>query len=146
MSRFGTVWRHHCLVFRLSVFLLVLSLPACLTVKPAEIAETIPVIEIRGLSIRNQSFSAVTEVILLVIETGEFISCGNIGMRSECATTFPLRQYQGNKIEIKWKQGGSEWSTGEFVIEASSEIAVNKPTIVSVIITAQGLAPTKLIQ
>jgi hypothetical protein len=103
-------------------------------------------IEIRGLRIQNQSFSMVTEVMLLVTRTGEFISCGNIPMRGECSTTFPLRQYEGNQIEIKWKQGGSEWSTGEFVVKASDRIDPTRPAIVRVLITAQGLAPTELVQ
>ena len=103
-------------------------------------------IEIKGLRIRNESFGLVTEVMLLVIQTGEFISCGNIPMRGQCATTFPLRKYQGNQIEIKWKQGGSEWSTGEFTVEQSDGIDPAKPAVVEVIITAQGLAPTRLVQ
>ena len=103
-------------------------------------------IEIRGLRIMNQSFSMVTEVILLVSETGEFISCGNIPMHGECSSTFPLRQYEGNQIEIRWKQGGSEWSTGEFTVEANDRIDRSRPAMVRVIITSQGLAPTELVQ
>ena len=128
------------------VSLLVVNLPAC---RLNGISDREPVsagIEIRGLRIQNQSFSLVTEVMLLVTKTGEFISCGNIPMRGECSTTFPLRQYQGNRIEIKWKQGGSEWSTGEFVVEASDQINRSRPAMVRVIITAQGLAPTRLVQ
>jgi hypothetical protein len=109
-------------------------------------ADGVAGIEIRGLRIQNQSFSMVTEVMLLVTRTGEFISCGNIPMRGECSTTFPLRQYEGNHIEIKWKQGGSEWSTGEFTVETSNRIDPTRPAIVRVIITNQGLAPTELVQ
>ncbi len=128
------------------VSLLVVNLPACRFNGISDPESVSAGIEIRGLRIQNQSFSLVTEVILLVTKTGEFISCGNIPMRGECSTTFPLRQYQGNQIEIKWKQGGSEWSTGKFVVEASDQINLSRPAIVRVIITAQGLAPTQLVQ
>lgn len=103
-------------------------------------------IEIRGLRILNRSYAMVTEVELLVTKTGEFISCGNIPMRGECSTTFPLRQYEGNQIEIRWKQGSSEWSTGEFVVEANKLIDPMRPALVEVIINSQGLAPTQLVQ
>jgi hypothetical protein len=126
--------------------LLLPGLLACASV-PGAINETpLPGIEIRGLSIQNRSFSTVTEVMLLVSKTGEFISCGNIPMRGECATVFPLRQYQGNHVEIKWKQGGTEWSTGEFVVELSDRIDPYKPAMVRVTITAEGLAATELVQ
>jgi len=88
----------------------------------------------------------VTEVMLLVTKTGEFISCGNIAMHGECSTTFPLRQYQGNRIEIRWKQGGLDWSTGEFVVDYSDGIDAGRPALVNVTITAEGLAPAKLVQ
>ncbi len=126
--------------------MLILVLAACHTVpNPAREASS-PGIEIRGLIIQNRSFSTVTEVMLLVTRTREFISCWNIPMHGECATTFPLRQYQGNDIEIQWKQGGEEWSTGEFVVELSDRIDPYRPAMVRVTITAAGLAATELIQ
>jgi hypothetical protein len=103
-------------------------------------------IEVRGLRILNRSFSVVTEVRLLVSETLEFVSCGNIPIHGECATTFPLRQYQGNRIEIRWKQGGADWSTGEFVVEHSQGIDPGRPAMVRVTITTAGLAATELVQ
>ena len=103
-------------------------------------------IDISGLRIENRSFSPVTEVTLLVTQTGEFISCGNIPMRGLCSTTFPLRQYQDNHIEIKWKQGGTKWSTGEFVVDPPAHIDPFKPAVVRVIITTEGLAATELVQ
>ena len=103
-------------------------------------------LEIRGLVIKNQSFSLITEVVLLVVQSREFISCGNIPFRGQCSTTFPLRQYQGNDIEIRWRQDGQEWSTGEFVVEAAENINPAYPALVRVIITPSGNAVTELVQ
>ncbi|MFT5138562.1 MAG: hypothetical protein ACI9H8_000091 [Lysobacterales bacterium] len=146
-----TLGMPHALVFVMSKALPMASLSAIFlfacALKPSLKTEMQTAgIEIKGLRIQNESFSLLSEVMLLVTQTGEFISCGNIPMRGQCATTFPLRQYQGNQIEIKWKQGGTEWSTGEFTVEQSDRIDPTKPATVEVIITAQGLAPTRLIQ
>jgi hypothetical protein len=103
-------------------------------------------IEIRGLLIRNLSYGTLSEVILQVVQTGEFISCGNIPMRGECATTFPLRKYQGNDIEIKWNEGGREWSTGDFKVEPGANIDAARPALVRVVITPAGTALTDLVQ
>jgi hypothetical protein len=132
--------------FLAMVSLSVILLSACTYSSGKRTEVLTPGIDISGLRIQNESFSLVTEVMLLVTQTGEFISCGNIPMRGQCSTTFPLRRYQGNQIEIKWKQGGSEWSTGEFTVEQSDMIDPAKPAIVNVMITSQGLAPTRLVQ
>ena len=119
---------------------------ACSPISPG-ISEDVPKgIEIRGLRIQNQSFRLITQVSLLVTRTGEFIGCGNIPTRGECSTTFPLREYQGNHIEIKWMHGSEEWSSGEFVVDPPDSIDLSRPAIVTVIITAQGLAITELVQ
>ena len=131
---------------RLAVWIPAVLLSAC-AYSPAQEAEPLAGgIEIRGLRIMNRSFGMVTQVELLVTKTGEFISCGNIPMRGVCSTTFPLRQYEGNQIEIRWKQGASEWSTGEFVVESNQLLDPMRPAQVEVIINAQGLAPTQLVQ
>jgi len=119
---------------------------ACSSLSPATSGETDKGIEIRGLRIQNQSFRLITQVSLLVTRAGEFISCGNIPITGECSTTFPLRQYQGNQIEIKWKQGTEEWSSGEFVVDPPDSIDPSRPAMVRVIITRQGLAITELVQ
>ncbi len=130
------------------VFLLLLmpGIDACRTVTDQASRSDGPGIDIYGLRIENRSFSLVTEVMLLVTKTGEFISCGNIPMRGLCSTTFPLRRYQGNRIEIKWKQAGTQWSTGEFVVDPPAHIDPLKPAMVRVIITTEGLAATELVQ
>ena len=129
-----------CLVLLLAVNV------ACSPLSPGNSAGFDKGIEIRGLRIQNQSFRLITQVSLLVTRTGEFISCGNIPINGECSTTFPLRQYQGNQIEIKWKQGSEEWSSGEFVVDPSDSIDQSRPAMVRVIITTQGLAITELVQ
>ena len=128
------------------LMLLIPGIDACRIVTDQAPRSETPGIDIRGLRIENRSFSLVTEVMLLVTKTGEFISCGNIPMRGLCSTTFPLRQYQGNHIEIKWKQGGTQWSTGEFVVDPPAHIDPFIPVVVRVIITTEGLAVTELVQ
>ncbi len=102
--------------------------------------------EISGLLIRNRSYATLSEVTLQVVQTGEFISCGQIAMRSHCATTFPQRRYQGNDIEIRWREGGREWSTGHFKVESQAGIDPRRPARVRVTITPAGTADTELVQ
>jgi hypothetical protein len=124
----------------------VLALAAACQALPETAATPAERVEIRGLVIQNRSYAALSEVILLVLPTREFISCGNIPIRGQCATTFPLREYQGNEIEIRWREGSREWSTGTFTVERRAGLDYSMPALVRVVITPAGTAATELIQ
>lgn len=119
---------------------------ACASARHEPAVEVTDGLEISGLLIQNQTYGMLAEVILLVVQTGEFISCGNISMGGRCATTFPQRRYQGNDIEIRWKEGGREWSSGKFVVESHAGIDESRPALVRVIVTPSGQAETELVQ
>lgn len=118
----------------------------CASVPGEPVRDSGESVEIRGLVIQNRAYATLTEVILLVVPTREFVSCGNIPMRGQCSTTFPLREYRGNQIEISWKEGGREWTTGEFRIERQTERDQSRPVLVRVIISPAGKAVTDLVE
>jgi hypothetical protein len=102
--------------------------------------------QIRGLVIQNRSYAALSEVMLLVLPTREFVSCGNIPIRGQCATTFPVREYQGNEIEIRWREGGGEWFSDRFRVERRAGLDYSMPVRVRVVVSPAGTAVTELVQ
>ena len=107
-----------------------------------------PVVPVRiaGMVIENQTQMYVTAVRLLVPDTGNFVSCGNISPESMCSTTFPEATYKGNKVEITWSQGGQIHSTGEFVLHLPGDLDDQKPAIVRVVISGRGSAGAIIVQ
>jgi hypothetical protein len=83
---------------------------------------------------------------LLVPVTGNFVSCGNIPPGSMCSTSFPEAVYTGNPVEITWSQGGQIHSTGQFALQLPIDVDVQKPAIVSVVISGPGSAGALIIQ
>jgi hypothetical protein len=136
------------MILRYSAFpcLLLISLlaPACSNI-PRDIPEATGVV-IEGAVIRNELTFPVTDVQLLVPASGNFVGCGNIMARSQCATTFPKRDYHANEVVISWKERGQPHSTGEFVIRIPEEFDFNRPARLEVIIFNEGQAGAKLVQ
>jgi hypothetical protein len=105
-----------------------------------------PSIQIGGMSIENQTEMYLSAVRLLVPVTGNFVSCGNIPPGSMCSTSFPEAVYTGNSVEITWSQGGQIHSTGQFALQLPIDVDVQKPAIVSVVISGPGSAGALIIQ
>ncbi|MBT8072650.1 MAG: hypothetical protein HKP21_02975, partial [Xanthomonadales bacterium] len=78
----------------------------------------------------NQTQMWVSAVRLLVPETGNFVSCGNIAPGSICSTTFPEAAYSGSPVEITWSQGGQIHSTGQFKLQIPADLASERPAMV----------------
>ena len=105
-----------------------------------------PPVQIAGMVMENQTQMFVSAVRLLVPDTGNFVSCGNISPQSMCSTTFPEATYTGNPVEITWSQGGQIHSTGRFVLQLSGDLEKNKSAVVRVVISGPGSAGATLTQ
>jgi hypothetical protein len=129
-------------------FLLVLFfalLSACSPVPVPEINPP-PALSIAGMIIRNDLLYPVTEVMIMVPETGDFAGCGNILPESNCRTSFETVDYSGNAMVVSWKEYRQEHSTKEFVVEPGKDIDVGKPAWLEVTIFAAGQAGAKFVQ
>lgn len=100
---------------------------------------------IGGVAFQNQSRSMVSGVQLLVAETGEFVSCGNIPPGGSCASTFPGRVYGGSPVEVSWQQGGQAWSTGMLRPAVSEELVAAGVAELQVLVVAPGSAGVLLV-
>lgn len=103
-------------------------------------------IEIEGVVIRNELAFPVTDVQLLVPSTGNFVSCGNIMGRSQCATKFPNRDYYAYEVVISWKEHGQPQTTKPFVIKTPDHLVRDRAALLEVIIFNRGQAGAKLVQ
>jgi len=139
MSAFGWVrW--------LALAVMTLQLQACSTV--ATVPETKPeaAVEVDGVIIRNQLGTPVTDVRILAVAAGDFVTCGNIMARSTCSTGFPNRYYSSDKLQVSWKEYGAPQSTDEFALEPREDIDMERPARVEVIIYSPGQAGVRLVQ
>lgn len=103
-------------------------------------------VHIQGLKIENQTMAWISAAQLMVLETGGFVSCGNIAPGSMCSTGFPETQYSGSPVEITWSQEGRIHTTGKFEIIIADSLDIDKPAMVQVVITGPGSAGAGLIQ
>ena len=95
---------------------------------------------IDGLTFENRSASPVDGITLVVPATGGFVSCGRIAPGARCASGFPEVSYAGNPVEIRWNQGGTEWSTGLMTLQVDSEVRARGRGEVRVLVIAPGSA------
>jgi hypothetical protein len=105
-----------------------------------------PPLQISGVAMENQTQMWVSAVRLLVLETGNFVSCGNIPPGTICSTTFPDTAYSGTPVEITWSQGGQIHSTGEFRLQIPVDLARDRPAVVRLVISGQGSAGAVIVQ
>jgi len=82
---------------------------------------------ITDIIIRNRSNMDIKNVRLRVENSSGIFSCNYIISMTECSTSFPSRQYAGNKIEIIWVSGNKEISTGKIKLEIREELNQSKP-------------------
>jgi hypothetical protein len=100
---------------------------------------------IDGLTFENRSGSPVDGITLLVPATGGFVSCGRIAPGAHCASGFPDVSHTGNPVEIRWNQGGAEWTTGLVTLDVDSEARKRGRGEVRVLVIAPGSAGVLLL-
>jgi hypothetical protein len=128
----------HCLVSLLLV--------ACAAAPQKQAGQAGPALEIEGIEIRNELAHGVSDVTILIPQTGDFVSCGNIIQATSCSTTFPGRSYQGHKVQITWKEQGVPHSTDEFAIKPPELLKSGLPIWIEVVIFAPGQAGARMVQ
>jgi hypothetical protein len=102
-------------------------------------------VAIDGLTFENRSASPVDGITLMVPATGGFVSCGRIAPGARCASGFPEVSYAGNPVEIRWNQGGAEWSTGLLTLNIDDEVRSRGRGEVRVVVIAPGSAGVLLL-
>ena len=100
---------------------------------------------IDALTFENRSASPVSGITLQVPATGGFVSCGLIAPGARCASGFPGVSYAGEPVEIRWNQGGAEWSTGLVRLQVDSEVRSRGRGEVRVVVVAPGSAGALLL-
>lgn len=98
-----------------------------------------------GLVFENRSRTAISAIQLIVSETGEYVSCGNVPAGGTCASGFPGRIYRGYPVEVTWSQSGAIWSTGALKINVSDEVLEAGLAQVRVVVVAPGSAGVLLV-
>jgi len=138
------------LAFRLvrwiALAVLALQLLGCSTAASRPEKKTEAVVEVDGVIIRNQLGIPVTDVRILAVAAGDFVTCGNITARSTCSTGFSNRYYSSDKLQVTWKEYGAPQSTDEFDLEPADDIQLGRPAQVEVIIFSPGQAGVRLVQ
>jgi hypothetical protein len=102
-------------------------------------------VEISGVRIANELKYGVTDAQILILKSGNFVSCGNILSGTTCFTSFPGRVYEGGKLRITWKERGVAKVTPDFALKTEAFSGMGKALWVDVLIFAPGEAGAKLI-
>jgi hypothetical protein len=129
--------------FRASLFPLMVSLAlaGCAT-------STVPrgaSVFIDGLTFENRSTTPINGITLQVPATGGFVSCGRIAPGARCASGFPGVSYAGDPVEIRWYQGGAEWTTGLAALDVEESVREAGRGEVRVLVLAPGSAGALLL-
>jgi len=103
------------------------------------------VVEIGGVRIANQMRQGVTDAQILVLQSGNFVSCGNIFPGTTCSTSFPDRVYEGGPLRITWKERGLAKATPDFALKTAGFVGLGKSLWIEVVIFAPGQAGAKLV-
>ena len=90
-------------------------------------------VQIKSVIFLNTSDKPLTDVQIYVTKTRELMSCGYILPRSECSTGFPLREYQGNRFDVSWTEGGQIITVDNILVDVPGNLRMGKP--VNVVIT-----------
>ena len=105
-------------LFQIALLLVALAATSACSQSPgvARSPAKSPGAAIGGLVIDNRSRDTLVDVRVVVIKTRQYVACGYIPPMGSCSTTFPLRRYQGNDIQVLWKRGGNAEGTRAFVV------------------------------
>lgn len=95
--------------------------------------------QIAGLKFVNETGLPVSDVELRVMKTFEVASCSYILAGSEFSTQFPLLDYRGNEIEVRWKDRSGEYRFGPKRISAPDPIPA-RPVTAVILLRSDGRA------
>lgn len=110
---------------------------------PAEPAAT--GLEIAGVEIRNELAYPVTDVRVLLPESGDFVSCGTVFPDTTCATAFPLLEYHGDPLSVTWQERGQPQAMKPFRLRVPPGMDATRPLWVQVVIFAPGSGGARLL-
>jgi len=99
-----------------------------------------------GVRIFNQMELGVTDAQILVLQTGGFVSCGNILPATSCSTAFPGREYVGGSMRITWREQGLPQATADFTLKTQAFADAGEALWIEVVIFAPGQAGARLIR
>jgi hypothetical protein len=133
-------------VRRLLAFACSLALATACTSGPAlKVQPNGPLLQIAGIEIYNGLSYTVQDVVILVPVSGDYVSCGQILPDSSCSTSFPVRDYRENAVQVSWKEQGEPHSMAPFKLEAPTTASEGQQAYIRVEVFAAGQAGAKLI-
>ncbi len=101
-------------------------------------------IKVSELVFDNQTSTVVEQVTLRVVQNGSIVSCGFIASESQCATGFPLREYQANPISVRWISQGVQIEHRDIYLEQELNSGNDRPAVVKIYLLKNGQIDAKL--
>jgi len=127
------------------MLLAALLFAACATKTAKNDPDDFTILQIAGVEIYNGLSYSIQDVTIKIPDSGDFVSCGEVLPASSCATSFPLREYMGNKVQVSWKENGQEFSTAEFRLTPPATAIAGQEAYIRVEVFAAGQAGAKLV-
>lgn len=118
---------------------------ACATQHDGDKPLTGPVLQIAGVEIYNGLTYSIHDVSILVPSSGDYVSCGQVLPDSSCSTTFQVRDYRENPVQVQWTEHGEPQSTKPFTIKAPENALAGQDAYIRVEVFAPGQAGAKLL-
>lgn len=101
---------------------------------------------VAGLTFQNATSGTIHNARLSASKTHGVVACGVILPHTECSTTFPLRQYQGNAITVSWQHAGRTWTSTDVYVQLPDYPIPDRPTTAVISLGENGSIKAKLIQ
>lgn len=130
----------------LLAWIVTLTISSCGGTAVKSLSPSGPAIEVHRVVIRNLLSYPIKDVQILAPATGNFVSCGNIVQKSQCSTTFPVRNYSENPVQISWTEWDAPRSMPPVPLKAPDGFDFDRPATIEVSVYSPGQAAAKLIQ
>ncbi len=118
---------------------------ACAPQSPKTEQPAGPLLQITGIEIHNALPYTIQDVTILIPESGDYVSCGQVLPDSSCSTTFPVRDYRQTAVQLSWKERGEPHSTAPFILEAPTSAADGQKAYIRVEVFGKGQAGAELL-
>lgn len=122
-----------------------LMLTACATQGTRQERIAGPALQIAGVEIYNGLPYSVHDVSILATSSGDFVSCGQILPDTSCSTTFPVRDYREDPVQVSWTEQGEPHSTKPFKLSPPANAKAGQEAYIRVEVFASGQAGAKLL-